>query len=255
MIVRRTIALAALIGCGTIAGPAGPVDAGGISVVAAGADAEWVPIVTQDASLGRALVSAFFGRPVAGSFAVRLFPDGPSWEGYWRSLGAFGAGPVPCWVIGGASRGEVALLAPRTWNSLTCGHNGQDESYRRGVLAHEIVHLRHLRANPANLGVIVPLRWFFEGLAVFGGGQLGSGNRASVRNELAGGPIPSLAGIMNGSEAYSVAGVLVEYLDRRIGRAALAALLTATTSEEVLARIGLTERELLDGFRQSVLAP
>jgi len=91
-----------------------------------------------------------------------------------------------------------------------------------------------------------------EGLAVLVSGQLDAEHRRDARRAIAAGLAPTrLATAWSGRWRYGVAGSLAEYVDRRWGRATVTAMLADTTQSGLLARLGVTEEELLSRWRAS----
>ena len=65
----------------------------------------------------------------------------------------------------------------------------------------------------------------------------------------------ALAAAWTGKYRYGVSGSLVRFVDRRVGRPGLFAMLGATSDAELLARLGLSEAELLVAWRTETGAP
>jgi hypothetical protein len=215
-------------------------------------DAAWGPIVLADMLAGRDNAVAFFGEPVPGELPVLLFPDRASLTGHWRRRWANPSFQPECWMIASGDAAGIAMLSPGAWGRDACGHDGADETHRRGVGFHEVVHVHHARRNGAwaSLG---PISWFVEGLAVHASGQHDASQRAHVRAVLASGGGPRrLAEVL--PAGYEFAGSLVAWIDRRHGRARLLELLDVTTEATLLQRLGSTEQDVLAGWQADVPA-
>jgi hypothetical protein len=150
---------------------------------------------------------------------------------------------------------RLELLSPRVWRTEACEHDPDDARHVRELVAHELVHVYHGQHNPSpDFAEVTGIDWFVEGLATHASGQLASGELASAREALENGAGPgALADAWKGKYRYGVSGSLVAFVEHELGREALVGLLDATTGEELLARIGRSEAELLDGWRTWVL--
>jgi len=121
-----------------------------------------------------------------------------------------------------------------------------------GEIAHELVQTFHGQHNPTrDFTGMDEAGWFDEGLAVYVSGQLDTGRMASAAN---GAAPDALASAWSGKYRYGVSGSLVAYIDDRFGRAALTGLLYETSTDEILAHLGLTEAALLADWRARVVA-
>lgn len=202
--------------------------------------------------VGASRVEAFFGRPFPNLVLVRVFPDRESFDRHLRE--AWGMEEVACWMVGGAEEEALVLLSPRAWREEACDHDPEDAEHVRDLVAHELAHVYHMQVNPSHeFAGVEGLDWFVEGLATYVSGQLERFHRARAREAVEKGEGPlGLDDAWTGPYRYGVAGSLVAFVDERIGRDGLSALLEARTREEVLAAVGLTEDELLAEWRDWV---
>jgi hypothetical protein len=252
--------LGAPVGCAPVADPTPAIEwittaADGFSLAVTELDRPRIEFFLESGAQGRTEVQAFFARSYQLSYTIRLFPDRASlttwWTEVWRASGL----DQGCYTIAAARKLEVTMLSPGAGRMDGCGPDGNQEGRVRAVLTHELVHVLHDQLNPALGRVNQAMPWFVEGLAVLASGQLYNDYASAVRTLVASGNAPTrLAAIWTSSSRYGIAGSVVDYLDHRIGRAALAGLLTATTEAEVLAAAGLSESDLLAGWRAAVLA-
>jgi len=245
---------------GTPLAPAGPdtvlprrVARAGLVIEYTDADSAGVPDLIAMLSAGRAAVQAFFGAPFAGRFTVRVFPDRASLTAHWAAAWGVPDLRTECWMVASGVAGELALLSPRVWKSEACEHEPADTASTRRVLWHELVHVYHGQHNPRpTFDGMDDLGWFAEGLAVVASGQLDAEHRGDARQAIAAGQSPArLATAWSGRWRYGVSGSLVEYVDRTWGRGVVTAMLADTTQSGLLARLGVTEEELLSRWRAS----
>jgi hypothetical protein len=165
--------------------------------------------------------------------------------------------PTQCWMVACGVADHLRMLSPNAWREQACEHDPSDAQHVRGIVAHELVHVFHGQHNPSgDFSTCEGIDWFVEGLATFASGQLEEQHALSARDALAAGALPStLADAWKGRYRYGVAGSLVQFVDRRVGRAKLVELLAATNASELLAQIGLSESELILAWRASLEAP
>lgn len=202
---------------------------------------------------GVALVESFFGRPFPRTVLVRVFPDRAAFDHYLHE--AWGMEDAACWMVGGAEEEALVILSPRVWREEACDHDPEDDHHVRDLVAHELVHVYHMQANPTNeFGGVEGLDWFVEGLATLVSGQLDRTHGARAREAVEKGEEPaSLDDAWTGPYRYGVSGSLVAFVAERVGRSGLAALLEAASREELLAEIDLSEPKLLAQWRAWVL--
>ena len=92
--------------------------------------------------------------------------------------------------------------------------------------------------------------WFVEGLAVLVSGQLDAGHAGDPRAAIAANAAPvALASAWSGRYRYGVSGSMVRYIDVTYGRRTLNALLPATSNQQILDRLHLSEAEFLNHWR------
>lgn len=248
------------VGCAPVADPTPGIEwittaADGFSLTVTEVDRPRIEFFVESGTQGRVEVQQFFSRSYRQNYTVRLFPDRASLTTWWTEVWKASGLDQGCFTIAAARKLEVTLLSPGAWRIGGCGPDGSQAGRVRSVLTHELVHVLHDQLNPALGRVNHAMPWFVEGLAVLASGQLYNDYATVVRTLVSSGNAPTrLADIWTSSSPYGFAGSVVEYLDHRIGRAALAGLLTATTEAEVLAAAGLSEQDLLSGWRAAVLA-
>ena len=198
-------------------------------------------------------VERFFGAPYAQDFTITIHPDRAAFDASFPP--EWGLGKSECWMVATGVADGVQLLSPRVWKSAACEHDPADARHVAGVLTHELVHVYHGQHNPSPDFVdVTGIDWFVEGLATLASGQLADEHLLSARDALATGQGPKdLASAWSGRYRYGVSGSLVAFVEHACGHARLSELLAASSGEELLALIGMSEGELLEGWRAFVL--
>lgn len=199
-----------------------------------------------------ATVESFFGGPFPRPFTLTLYADRAAFEASFPP--EWGLTRSECWMVASGVADAVRLLSPRVWKTEACEHDPDDELHLRRLLAHELVHVYHGQHNPSPDFVdVTGIDWFVEGLATFAAGQLEDPSLASAREALQRGAAPAaLERAWTGRYRYGVSGSLVAFVEREIGREGLRACLAATSGEELLALVGMSETALLEGWRAFV---
>ncbi len=229
---------------------------GDVALRFAAEDAPLADALASQVVQGRKTVADFFGAGFPATFDVRLFPDRAPLTDYWR-VQAKDPGLKPeCWMVANGTAQGLTLLSPRVWGSQACDHDARDAVALQRLITHELVHVYHGQSNPSpDFDGLEGIDWFVEGLANYASGQLDAKRLAGVRAALAaqaGKPL-ALKQIWTGRDRYGQAGSLVAYIDRRYGRPMLARLLRATSQQQVLDTLGLSEAQLVADWRASVL--
>lgn len=198
---------------------------------------------------GRAQVERFFGQPFPAPVRVIVSPTRAAFD---ASLPAkWEITPTQCWMVGVGGGGLLALLSPSAWPTEACEHDGKDAAHIQEIVTHELTHVYHGQRNPTGDFIgMDDAGWFVEGLAVLVSGQLTTGNRPSAAEAINSGAAPAkLADAWSGKFRYGVSGSMVAFIDASHGRAKLIELLGATTNDEMMRSLGLTEAEFLSRWR------
>lgn len=221
----------------------------------AAADASIASSIERQTRDGAARVETFFGRTFPRPVVVRVFPDRVSFDRHLRE--AWGMPEVACWMVGDAEEEALVLLSPKVWGESACDHDPDDADHVGDLVAHELVHVFHMQVNPSDeFAGVEGLDWFVEGLATFVSGQLERSHADRVVEAVEKGELPAtLDDAWTGPYRYGVSGSLVAFVAGRVGRDGLIELLEATTREEVLAAVGLTEAELLSRWEAWLRRP
>lgn len=253
------LGLAILDGC---ASPASPNDdgmrvatAGSVQIEYFEADEPRIAELKSAAVAGVANAEGFTGMTFPSGFAMHVYPTRLSLTTYWRIAWNDPALVPQCWMIASSNRESIALLSPRIWTSENCGHDGNSAAYVARVIAHETIHILQAKNNPApDINAVQQTKWLNEGAAVLGSGQFDDGQVQVVRQLVLSGYVPaSLAVIWTGQQGYAVAGSVTKYIDARWGRAVLRQILTKSSNADILAVLGVSESDLINAWKQSVL--
>ena len=225
--------------------------ASGLTIRAVRADADLVPLVGSAISDGERLATGFFGAAPLQPFTIAIYPDRSTLTDHWRAAWQAPAFQPQCWLIAAAWAVELDLLSPRAWSRDACGHDAGNQTHIRNVLAHEVVHVMHAQLGQhPNLNSLLDVQWFFEGLAVYVSGMLDVDYAGIVPAKLSAGFAPrTFAEVWADPGNYPVSGSIVRYMDRRFGRAAVRGLLDARSTATILSRLGISEADLLSGWR------
>ena len=259
-ILFSALTLAASAGCQQSAPTNSPpadewlvVTRAGFSIRVVRADSALVPIVGDAIRDGERIATTFFGAAPLQSYSIAIYPDRATLTDRWRIAWQLPAFQAQCWLIAAAWSTELDLLSPRAWSRDACGHDADNITHIRNVLAHEVVHVLHGQLGQhANLGSMLNAQWFTEGLATYVSGMLDVDYAGIVRARLNAGLAPrTLAEVWSDGANYPLSGSIVRYIDRRYGRAAVRGLLTARSTSEILTRLGVSEADLLAAWRMN----
>lgn len=256
--IRTLVAVMALLECRTDDVTASEwhiASANGFQVRYQETENQFVPFLLSSANEARSEITSFFRvtATAARPHRIQLHSSGQEYERYvrerWQQAGFVRA----CWMVGSADSSEIQLLSPNAWNRDACGHDPSDRQHLRDLVVHEAVHVYHRRYFAGTQFPLAPLAWFVEGLAVHASGALGDPERDMVRRTLAAGYVPAtLAEVLTGPLGYNGVGSLVSYLDDRFGRQRLIELMNATSTADVLGRLGTEESDLIREWIASV---
>jgi len=168
----------------------------------------------------------------------------------------WGMSETACWMVAAGVTDRMIILSPRVWEVEACEHDPNDAQHVQDIVVHELVHVFHGQHNPTgDFTGAEEVGWFVEGLAVHVSGQLGHGHLAEPREAIEQGVAPTrLVDAWSGKYRYGVSGSLVAFMDQTYGREVIRRMLAVTNQAELLALAGVTEGELLDQWRQYVIA-
>jgi hypothetical protein len=217
-------------------------------------DAALAPAVGEDVQSGMQRIEVFFGHPFRASFEVFMFPGREHLDAQWQEAWGAPEFKSECWMVASGVAQRLDLLSPNAWGAEACEHNATDRRATAQLITHELVHVYHGQHNPVpDFTGMDDLAWLIEGVATYASGQLDEGRMTRVRQLVAKGEAPkSLSGFWSGRDKYGLAGSLARYVDGRFGRARLFESLNETSQEAVLAKLGVTERQLIEAWADSV---
>lgn len=230
------------------------LDKGGRTLAASPEDQETANAASRWMDQGVLQVELFFGESYRAPFGVRFFPDRDRLDRFWRESWKQPDFASECWMVASGDAKGVAMLSPRVWATQACDHPA-GEDHARTVLVHELVHVYHAQRNPRpDFEGMEGITWFVEGLAVLASGQPAHQHAGRAREAVERGEAPQrLAAAWSGPYRYAVCGSLVEYVHSRVGTEGIQSMLAATTEQELLARVGLSETRLLERWKSWLL--
>lgn len=216
-------------------------------------DAAVAGTVRSHVQRGMRRVEEFFGRPFPETVRVKICPSRTAFTATFPP--EWGIEETQPWMVATGVADGLTLLSPRVWLTEAAEHDPDDEQHVQGIVAHELVHVFHGQNNPTrDFTGAEEIGWFAEGLAVHVSGQLNDGHLASPKEAVELGKAPErLATAWSGMYRYGVCGSLVQYIDTKFGRDTLNGLLPLTRQADLLGRLGLSEKELLDQWKSFVL--
>jgi len=203
------------------------------------------------AHLGGARVEQFFGGRFLRSVDFRLVSDRAAFDAAIPP--ELGMGKSQCWMVGMGIGDRLVLLDPDDWKAEACEHDPGDTIELQRLIAHELTHVYRGQHNPhPDFAGEDDLGWWVEGLAVLVSGQLTPDRVSQVRAAIAAGTAPTkLDEVWSGKLCYGFAGSLAAYVDKNWGRAATRRLLAATSNAEALRMLGVTQAQLLAGWKKA----
>ncbi|MBL8538172.1 MAG: hypothetical protein JNM59_12270 [Hyphomonadaceae bacterium] len=207
------------------------------------------PTLEAEIATARGTVETFFGSPFPQPLRVVLAPDRARFNAALPEQ--WGMRETECWMVGVGAADFLAILSPTAWAREACEHDGGDRAHLRGIITHELTHAYHGQNNPTrDFTGMDDMGWFVEGLAVLVADQLETREGASAADAIAAGAAPNaLSEAWSGRYRYGVCGSLVQYIDRTYGRETVIALLAATSNQDAMDRLGVSEQEFLAGWR------
>jgi hypothetical protein len=211
-------------------------------------------VIAADVDTGAAHITVFFNMPFAAPVHVIVAADR---ENFDRALpAAWGLTPTQCWMVGVGVAQTLYVLSPRVWRTQACEHDSANSQEVQDLVTHELTHAFHGQHNPTrDFTGMDDEGWFVEGLAVLVSGQLEREHQGDAAAAIAANAAPTkLADAWSGRYRYGVSGSMAAYIDAVWGRRVLVDLLSATTNQRILARLGCTEADFIARWRVWVTA-
>lgn len=219
-----------------------------LTVSAKGCSAEQVKAFVRYAGNSEKLITRFFGIGFQKPVDLSLCKDRATFDEHLKRQ--WGMEKTERWMVGAAGASKAFFLSPDAWAKEADEHNANDAVEVERIVAHELTHSYHAQNNPSkDLDGMDDMAWFAEGLATYVSGQLDKARLKLLPKPGEPGFPSSLATIWKGRARYGLAGSLVKYIDGRWGRKGLSRLLIATTNETALKTLGVSENELMDGWK------
>lgn len=205
--------------------------------------------------VGVGQVRSFFGRDFPHPFGVRFHGHRAELDLQWEQDWKMPDFKSECWMVASGTGEVLDILSPTVWSGEACEHDARDLVALQRLVTHELTHVFHGQMNPSSdFAEVEGLDWFVEGLAVLVSGQLTEQRLADVRSAVAKDTTPAqLNDFWKGKLRYGLSGSVVAWLDSRYGRPTLLQLLSARSQPELLQRLGLTQAQLLQDWRHSIL--
>jgi len=195
-----------------------------------------------------AQVEAYFGAPFPEQPNITVAENRAAFNAAFPP--EWGMSETECWMVGVGVADFLVVLSPAAWAAEACEHDGTNRAEVKRIVAHELTHTYHGQRNPTrDFTGAESLSWFIEGLATSVAEPESDGRRARVVAAFNEGAAPTkLEAVWSGNTRYQMAGLLVDYIDQKWGRAKIIELLPAVTQEDALKILGVGEDELLSGF-------
>jgi len=211
--------------------------------------------ITAVVAEGRKRVEEFFSAKYPRTFEIRVLANRAAFDRFASER--FGMPKTDCWMVGMGVASVLAVMDPAAWKTDACEHDPEDAEHVRGLVTHELVHVFHGQHCPKpEFDGMDELGWYIEGLATYASGQLTEQRRAPMRAVLRRGEGPrTLSEVHAGKLRYACSGSLVEFIDRRQGRAMLTRLMAVTTHADALSMLGVSEERLMRDWREFAAAP
>lgn len=204
---------------------------------------------------GKQQVEAYFGAKFAQPFLVTVHQDRAALDSCWQERWKMPEFHSECWMVASGESTYLDLLSPKSWAEFACEHRWEDQVASARLIAHEMTHVFHGQHNASpDFSDTDRIDWFVEGLAVCVSGQCDSVRLAGLKNWLKEHPAPSsLDQFWTGKQKYGLSGSVVLYLEQKLGRKKLFQVLVFNKKDQLLNALGITEAELLKGWKAWLL--
>ena len=199
-------------------------------------------------------IEGYFGESFLKTFDIYLFPSRKDLDAQWGKDWNIPDFKSECWMVASGVAHRLDILSTDRWKTEACEHNPDDKDHIQKILTHELVHVFHGQNNPVpDFNNLDDIGWLIEGLAVLVSGQLDSNRMKDLVDAKSQDKLPSkLKDGWKGKYRYSVCGSLVDFIEKRFGKAVITELLNKTAEKEILNVLGITEEKFLSEWRTSL---
>ncbi len=217
-------------------------------------DRALVEPIKSDLESSRQEIEKFFAAPFKDQIVAEVLPSRKALDEFVKKV--WSAPPTEKWMVAAGVADVLVVLSPRVWATESVEHDSKDPAHRKGILAHELVHVFHGQHNVnREFDGMDDLGWFVEGLATYVSGQLEREHKRDAEDAIKAGKAPaSLKEAWTGRYRYGVCGSMIRYIDKRYGRNMLWQLLKVTKPDEALSRLSTTENSFLIAWREFVMS-
>ena len=215
------------------------------------ADTNNIPAYSVMLDKGIHSVSEFFQAGFQKKFDVFVYPKRSDLDSQWQKDWSMPQFKSECWMVASGVASKLDVISPAKWTSEACEHDYADTVKTQKLITHELVHVFHgqLNASP-DFSDISGIDWFVEGIATYAAGQCDAERITQVKNAIAANEIPKgLDDFWTGKLKYGLSGSVVMYIDKKFGREKLKQLLAFNRKDQILSSLGISESELLDGWK------
>jgi hypothetical protein len=198
---------------------------------------------------GQRDVESFFHSRFREVIHVTVVPTRADFDAAFPA--SWGMGKTECWMVATGVADFLVMLSPSAWKKEACDHEPDDATEVQRIVTHELVHVFHGQHNPSrDFTGADEVGWFVEGLAVLASGQLDRERLKRTVDAVRSGDVPkTLNDSWTGPNRYGRAGSIIRYLDVKFGRQKLIELLPVLKQSDLLARLGVTEAQLLHDWQ------
>jgi hypothetical protein len=208
-------------------------------------------IIIADLELGIEQVTTYFEKPFRKKFKVHLYPNREALNAAWRKLWNEPTFTSECWMVASGDVYDLHILTPRVWKKEACEHDPANREKLSKLVIHELVHVYHGQFTSApTLGELEAVAWFVEGLATRVSGQLDAKRLNQVKQLIAENKnATELENFWSGQARYGQSGYMIAYIEKLKGKKFLIELLSLTDETSILTKLGMSESELIAGWK------
>ncbi len=203
---------------------------------------------------GITAVKSFSGDKFSRNFDVYIHPNRASLDAQWQKDWGMPDFKSECWMVASGIATRLDMIAPASWDKEACEHVYADSTKTRQLIAHELFHVYHGQRNASpDFSEVKNTDWFVEGFATYASGQCDEKRMNQVSKSIEDNTAPeALDDFWKGQNKYGWSGSMVMFIDRKYGRKKLMELLPLTSGEQVLNSLKITEKELVEGWKEFI---